>query len=26
VIDVTMTLSLGGLTSRAQYIAPPTGG
>jgi type II secretory pathway pseudopilin PulG len=26
VIDVTLTISLGGLTSRAQYIAPPTGG
>jgi type II secretory pathway pseudopilin PulG len=25
-IDVTLTISLGGLTSRAQYIAPPTGG
>jgi type II secretory pathway pseudopilin PulG len=25
-IDVTVTVSLGGLTSRAQYIAPPTGG
>jgi type II secretory pathway pseudopilin PulG len=25
-IDVTVTLSLGGLTSRAQYIAPPTEG
>ena len=25
-IDVTVTTSLGGLTSRAQYIAPPTGG
>jgi ABC-type branched-subunit amino acid transport system substrate-binding protein len=26
VIDVTATISLGGVTSRAQYIAPPTGG
>jgi type II secretory pathway pseudopilin PulG len=26
VVDVTMTVSLGGVTSRAQYIAPPTGG
>jgi hypothetical protein len=26
VFDVTATISLGGVTSRAQYIAPPTGG